>query len=347
MLTFTHVTKGYGAKKALNDVTYTFEKGKIYALVGPNGTGKSTLMKTAAGLVKPNRGTVAYNGMEIGAKTKAKIAYMSTEPFYYEFMTIKQVKKFHMDFFDDFDPQAFDRNLAFMQLTPELKVKSLSSGMAAKLKIAVTVSRRAEVIMLDEPLNGIDLIGRDQIVNAIRQMIDPRSCVIVSSHLFDELENVVTDVVFMNEGKIILAGNLRQVESDRGMRMTDIYRATYGGMLYENGQLPFGGQFGAAGYPAAPYIPGGQPVNNQYGYPNGGQPANNQYGYPNGGQPVNNQYGYPGGQPVNNQYGYPNGNQPVNNQYGYPNGNQPVNNQYGYPNGNQPVNNEEGGNDNA
>ena len=244
MLTFTKVTKGYGSKKALNDVSFNFEPNRIYALVGPNGTGKSTLMKSAAGIVKPNKGIITYNGEEIGTRTKAKIAYMSTEPFYYEFMTIKQVKKFHMDFYDDFDPAAFDRNLAFMQLTPDLRVKGLSSGMAAKLKIAVTVSRKAEVIMLDEPLNGIDLIGRDQIINAIKQMIAPGSCVIVSSHLFDELENVVTDVVFMLDGKIILSGNLEQVEAEKGMKMTDIYRATYGGMLYESGQIPMGAQFG-------------------------------------------------------------------------------------------------------
>ena len=119
---------------------------------------------------------------------KKYIAYMSTEPFYYDYMRIQDVKTFHKDFFADFDPDLFDRLLTFMELTPDLKMRALSSGMAAKLKIAVTLSRRAEVIMLDEPLNGIDLIGRDQIIHTVIQATGNGATFIISSHLFDELE---------------------------------------------------------------------------------------------------------------------------------------------------------------
>ena len=116
---------------------------------------------------------------------------MSTEPFYYDYMRIRDVKAFHKDFFADFDADLFDRLLTFMELTPDLKIRALSSGMAAKLKIAVTLSRRAEVIMLDEPLNGIDLIGRDQIIHTIIQATGSGATFIISSHLFDELEPIV------------------------------------------------------------------------------------------------------------------------------------------------------------
>ena len=228
MLLFENAQKGYGSKKALTDINFGFEKGKVYALVGPNGSGKSTLMKTAAGLVKLTSGKCTYNGVPIGAETKSKIAYMCTEPFYYDWMKIKDVKKFHMDFYDDFDPLCFDQLLTFMELTPDLKVKKLSSGMAAKLKIAATLSRKAEVIMLDEPLNGIDLLGREQIINSIIKATNPETTLIISSHLFDELEPVVDDAVMLKDGRIILAGNLETMRENNGKSIVDLYREIYG-----------------------------------------------------------------------------------------------------------------------
>lgn len=108
MLKFEHVTKVYGGKKALNDLTLSFLPGHVYALVGPNGSGKSTMMKVAAGLVKPNSGSATYQEMPIGVESKKHIAYMCTEPFYYDYMKIQDVKQFYADFFADFDKERFD-----------------------------------------------------------------------------------------------------------------------------------------------------------------------------------------------------------------------------------------------
>ncbi len=227
MLVFENISKHYGSKNALEDVSITFLQGKVYALVGPNGSGKSTLMKVAAGLVKTSKGNCTYNGEKIGKVTKAKIAYMSTETFYYDTMKISDVKKFHTDMFADFMPEEFDRLLEVMELTPEMKVKSLSSGMAAKLKIAVTLSRNADVIMLDEPLNGIDLIGRDQIINSVIRANRPEATIIMSSHLFGELESLVDNVVMMKNGKIILEGDIEKIREDSGKSLVDLYRETY------------------------------------------------------------------------------------------------------------------------
>ena len=122
MLTFEHVRKNYDSKRVLDDCSISFAPGKVYALVGPNGTGKSTLMKAAAGLVKINGGTLTYKGQPIGTESKKHIAYMSTEPFYYDYMRIRDVKAFHKDFFADFDADLFDHLLTFMELTPDLKI---------------------------------------------------------------------------------------------------------------------------------------------------------------------------------------------------------------------------------
>ncbi len=229
MLKLEHVTKVYGGKKALDDLSLSFLPGHVYALVGPNGSGKSTMMKIAAGLVKPNTGTVTYNDTPIGTETKKHIAYMSTEPFYYDYMKIQDVEQFYADFFADFDRARFASLLQFMQLTPELKVKSLSSGMAAKLKIAATLSRNAEVCMLDEPLNGIDLVGRDEIIQSILRAANPEATILISSHLFDELEPIVDHIVMMANGSLVLEGELEDIRTQYGKSISDLYREHFAG----------------------------------------------------------------------------------------------------------------------
>lgn len=206
---------------------FRLSRERCMPLLGQTALAKGTLMKAAAGLVKINGGTLTYKGQPIGTESKKHIAYMSTEPFYYDYMRIRDVKAFHKDFFSDFDADLFDRLLTFMELTPDLKVRALSSGMAAKLKIAVTLSRRAEVIMLDEPLNGIDLIGRDQIIHTIIQATGSGATFIISSHLFDELEPIVDNVVMMKGGKVILEGELEAIRAEHGKSISDLYREIY------------------------------------------------------------------------------------------------------------------------
>lgn len=230
MLKFEHVTKVYGGKKALNDLSISFQSGHVYALVGPNGSGKSTMMKAAAGLVKANTGSVTYQDMPIGVESKKHISYMSTEPFYYDYMKIRDVGQFYADFFEDFDESRFASLLQFMQLTPDLKVKALSSGMAAKLKIAATLSRNAEVCMLDEPLNGIDLIGRDQIIQSILRAANPNATILISSHLFDELEPIVDHIVMMANGSLVLEGELEEIRTRYGKSISDLYREYFSGV---------------------------------------------------------------------------------------------------------------------
>lgn len=228
MLKFENVHKKYGSKFALSEFNYTFESGKVYALVGPNGSGKSTMMKMAAGLVKADIGTVSFNGEPISYTTRASIAYMPTEAFYYDYMSIETVANYYQDFYTDFSRDEFFNLLRFMGLEQNAKVKALSSGMAAKLKIAATLARKASVIMLDEPLNGIDLIARDQIINSIIGSTAPGSTFIISSHLFDELEPIVDNVVMLKDGKLAIHGNIDDIRQQYGKSISDLYREIYG-----------------------------------------------------------------------------------------------------------------------
>ena len=221
------VGKRYMRKQAVKDVSLVLEDGKIYALLGPNGSGKTTFMKMVAGLVKPTSGAVYYNNGEIGVESKKKVAYMSTEPFFYSYMTVKDVGKYYADFFDDFSMKRYEELISRMDLHMEDKAKELSSGLAAKLKIAATLARDAQLYMLDEPLNGVDIIAREQVLHTIVECATEGKTLIISSHPVDELEAIVDSVVFMKQGSVVLSGEAEEVRVERGKSIVDLYKEIY------------------------------------------------------------------------------------------------------------------------
>ncbi len=227
MLKANNIVKKYMNKTALDGVSLEFELGRIYALLGPNGSGKTTFMKVAAGLVKPTSGTITYKGTEIGVESKKRIAYMSTEPFYYNYMSIEDVGKYYKDFFEDFDEARYDELLKRMDLDKKDKAKSLSSGLAAKLKIAATLARKAEIYMLDEPLNGIDIISREKIITTIIEVSRPDASILLSSHLVDEMEKIIDSAVFMKQGKVELQGEAEDLRTTHGKSIVELYKEIY------------------------------------------------------------------------------------------------------------------------
>lgn len=228
MLEFRDVTKKYGSKTAVNHVSLKLEPGKIYAMLGPNGSGKTTLMKTTVNLVKPNSGEIYYNGQPIGTESRKEIAYMSTEPYFYNWMTVKDVGNYYGDFFEDYSAERYETLIKRMELDMGMKTKTLSSGMMAKLKIAVTMARRAKIYMLDEPLNGIDLLARDEIIKSVLEAIDEDVILVISSHLVDELEKVVDSAIFMKESNLAAAWDVEDLRMQQGKSVVDLYREIYG-----------------------------------------------------------------------------------------------------------------------
>ena len=221
------VGKRYLGKQAVKDVDMVWNDGKIYALLGPNGSGKTTFMKMVAGLVKPTSGELYYNGKKIGVESKGSVAYMSTEPFFYSYMTVKHVGKYYADFFEDFSMVRYEELIARMDLKMTDKAKELSSGLAAKLKIAATLARDAQLYMLDEPLNGIDIIARESVIQTIVEAAEEGKTIVISSHLVDELEPIVDSVVFMKQGGVILSGDAEEIRTERGKSIVDLYKEVY------------------------------------------------------------------------------------------------------------------------
>lgn len=227
MLNCSDVKKMYFNKTAVENISLSLENGKIYALLGPNGSGKTTFMKMIAGLVKPTSGTILYENEPIGVQSKREIAYLPTESFFYSFMTVKDVGIYYRDFFEDFDMEKYAKLIAEMDLNMEDKASKLSSGMAAKLKIAATLARSAKLYLLDEPLNGIDIIAREKAVTTILNAVGEESSVVISSHLVDELEAVVDSVIFIKEGRNILQGEAEQIREQRGKSIVELYKEIY------------------------------------------------------------------------------------------------------------------------
>ena len=226
-LVATRLTKRYAHIPAVDDATLALRPGKIYGLLGPNGSGKSTLMKLAAGLVHPSAGEVRVLGGPVCPAVRAQVAYMPTEPYFPGFMSVKQVGAFHADFFADFSTDAFKRLAERMELSMDMKVSQLTSGMEAKLKLAVAASRDAKLLMLDEPLNGVDLLARDVILSAIIERADENNTILISSHLIDVMERVLDEVIFLKRGRVVLQGEAEAVRARHGKSIVDLYREVY------------------------------------------------------------------------------------------------------------------------
>ena len=193
-----NLTKKFGRKTALDDVSLQLKSGKIYGLLGENGSGKTTWMKLIAGLSKP-------------------------ENFFYSYMKIKDVEKYYTDFFAGFDRAAFWNLIGKTGLDGEMKVRELSSGMNAKLRIAATLARKAKLTLLDEPLNGVDFKAREQIVEMILRQADESRTIVMSTHLIDEIESYVEEAIFIKGGKLADVVNLERERMTTGRSLTELY----------------------------------------------------------------------------------------------------------------------------
>ena len=224
MLETKNLIKKFGGKTALNDISFQIEPGKTYLLLGPNGSGKTTWMKTAASLTKPTSGSVLWNSIPVGTESRKEISYMPTESFFYPWMNVTDVGNYYADFFADFEKEQFNDMIREMDLPADAKVKTLSSGMNAKLRLAAAVSRKAKVYLLDEPLNGIDLVARDAVMKAVISVMNPETAVVISSHLVEEVESFVSTAIFLRDGKLLEIADIEDLRIRTGKSLADRYR---------------------------------------------------------------------------------------------------------------------------
>lgn len=227
MLQMENVNVRFGVQTALDNFSFNFEPNHIYSLIGPNGCGKSTFMKAAAGLLKNYTGNVFYCGQKVRTAERSKIAYLPTHPVYYRYMSVDDMGSFYEDFFSDFSRSEYNSMTAFFGLNPKQKLYGMSTGMVAKVRVAATLSRNADVILLDEPINGIDMMGQEQVWQIVKSINLDGKTIIVSSHMLDQLEGVCDYVVMMNAGRVIFHGDMAGLRAQYKMSVSELYRMIY------------------------------------------------------------------------------------------------------------------------
>jgi ABC-2 type transport system ATP-binding protein len=221
------ICKSYLNKKALRGVTLDIMPGKIVGLLGPNGSGKTTFLKIAAGILHPSKGELHIDGHKPGVYTKSIVSYLPDNEHLLKWMKVKDSVKYFKDFYSDFDEKKANEMLKFMDLDENISVKSLSKGMKEKLKLTLVLSRSAKLYILDEPLGGVDPTAREKILNAIVNNFSENSSMIITTHLVHDIERVFDDVAFISDGEIVLQGNAEELRRDKKKSIDELYREVF------------------------------------------------------------------------------------------------------------------------
>lgn len=227
LLELQSISKAYGKKTALRDLSLSLEPGRIVGLLGSNGSGKSTLMQIAAGLLHPDSGSIRIRGELPGVRTKATVSFMPDRPQFESWMTVGDALDFQRDFFDDYDPNKAQRMLDFMKLSRRDKAASLSKGMGERLQLTLALSRQATLYLLDEPIGGVDPVARDHILDALVEFYEEESSVVVSTHLISDIERIFDEVVMIQNGSVRLQGDVEQLRMTSGKSIDQLFKEVY------------------------------------------------------------------------------------------------------------------------
>lgn len=204
MIELVNIEKRFGNKRVLRNINLNLQEGKVYGLFGPNGVGKTTLLKIMAGYNKKTSGEYKINGLDFTYENKDHITFISDKEIFYGWMKIKDAVKYYKDFFTDFDEEKCLRLVKMMKLEADDKINVLSKGMKARLKVALAISRDAKLYLLDEPLGGLDPVSRKIILDTIKTLMNQNGILIITSHLVNDVADIIDHVLFISEGEIIL-----------------------------------------------------------------------------------------------------------------------------------------------
>ncbi len=221
------LTKNYGPLLALDRINLTVEGGKIIGLLGPNGSGKTTLIKLINGLLKPQSGKVFINGHEPGVETKAVVSYLPDTSYLYSWMTVSDIIKMFTDFYADFRPELAKEMLLRLGISEKAKLKTLSKGNKEKVCLILVMSRNALLYVLDEPIAGVDPATRDYVISTIINNYNPNASVIISTHLISDIEQVLDEVIFINNGKIVLHKTVDEIREENGKSVDELFREVF------------------------------------------------------------------------------------------------------------------------
>ncbi|WP_207694863.1 ABC-2 type transport system ATP-binding protein [Enterococcus sp. DIV0212c] len=216
-----------GMKQIFNELSFSVSTGKIIALIGENGSGKTTIMRLLAGLALNWKGQILIDGSVVGTKTKSFVAYLEDQNNFQPNQQLEEVISFYARFYSDFDKRRAYELLRFMNLSESEKLGNLSKGNAEKFALSMTLARRAKLYLLDEPLSGVDLLSREKIIQSLLQWFDEESTIIITTHQLREIETIIDEVLFLRDGQIILHESLETIKEVKHKDLEDLYREVY------------------------------------------------------------------------------------------------------------------------
>lgn len=217
----------YKEHQVFKNFNLSFEQGHIVGLLGPNGCGKTTLLKSIAGQNLEYTGQIEILGEAYSHKSKSAISYLPDKFCLNKNERVQDSLNYMTRFFPDFDEKQAINLLNGFNLSLKAKIKSLSKGMKEKLQIALVISRHSPIYILDEPLSGVDPAAREEIISTILANYTQNSLLIISTHLVQDVESLLDDVVFLNNGNIALQGNVDDIRNQFGKSLNSIFKELY------------------------------------------------------------------------------------------------------------------------
>lgn len=227
LITCRNLSKSYGKHQVLKDINLTVPPNRIIGLLGRNGAGKSTLIKIFNDLVTPTNGEVLFKDRPIGVKSKLNISYLPERTYLDKSMRIHEALHFFQEFYTNFDLEKATRLVTTLGLDLDMKIANMSKGMQEKLQLVLVMSRHAKLYILDEPLGGIDPATRDYILDTILSNFDDGASVLISTHLIADIERILDEVIFIDNGKIVLTGDTDTLRTTHHASIDEIFRQTF------------------------------------------------------------------------------------------------------------------------
>lgn len=219
--------KSYGGKNVLKDINLSIDSGKIVGLMGPNASGKSTLIKIVNGLLTPDSGTVLINGLAPSTETKSFVSYLPERTYISDWMKVEDIVEYFEDFYEDFDVQRAHDMLDDLDISLDSKIKNLSKGSKEKVQLILVMSRNAKLYILDEPIGGVDPAARSYVIKTILNNYPEDSTLIIVTHLISEIEGICDEVAFLNNGEIVLHENTDDIRTEKGMSVDALFREVF------------------------------------------------------------------------------------------------------------------------
>ena len=227
VLEIKNLNKSYGKKQALTDVNLNLERGRIVGLLGPNGSGKTTMIKLINGLLTPNSGSITVDGNKIGKDSRIAVSYLPDKTYLPDWIKVNDIIKMFSDFYENFDPAKAMDMLSKLNINGNERLKTLSKGTKEKVQLILVMSRNAKLYLLDEPIGGVDPAARDYILNTIITTYNPDASVVTSTHLISDIERVLDEAIFINNGHIVLHDTVDNIREKEGKSVDGYFREVF------------------------------------------------------------------------------------------------------------------------